>query len=76
LDNAPVDISLTVKSGKETVFYFDLNSINGYTTTYKDGSYKNLPDINRDPSSQKVYINTSGKPYETSQILLLKSQGY
>jgi hypothetical protein len=29
-----------------------------------------------DPNSKKVYINISGKPYETSQILLLQSQGY
>jgi hypothetical protein len=75
LDNAPVDISLTVVEGKETVFYFDTNSINGNLTN-KDGSYTNLTDINRDPNSKKVYVNISGKPYESSQILLLQSKGY
>lgn len=62
LDNAPIDISLTVKPGKPTKFYFDVSPDN----SKKDGTYNGLTDITDDPCSGNVYINTSGLPAETS----------
>lgn len=75
LQMAPVNIGLTCLPHLPTKLYFDIKSIQASgQNLQKDGSYKGLPDIIRDPNTQSIYVNTSGLPLETSQILLAIQQ--